>query len=110
MSDVELEMPQKPKPPIRSWGAARTEIERRVFSERIRQYQKWGEQRHDPLRWLAITAEEFGEVAKEIVELEVPFGVGPEARELRRRAAIKELIELAASASAFAQCLETGFA
>lgn len=39
-----------------------------ISAERNRQIELWGEQRHDPGRWLAILGEEFGEVAKEVVE------------------------------------------
>lgn len=39
-----------------------------VSLERERQEAKWGHQHHEPDRWLAILAEEFGEVAKDVVE------------------------------------------
>lgn len=39
-----------------------------VSLERDRQEAKWGNQHHEPERWLAILAEEFGEVAKDVVE------------------------------------------
>ena len=39
-----------------------------VTAERQRQNKKWGEQNHESLKWLAIAGEEFGEVAKDILE------------------------------------------
>jgi NTP pyrophosphatase (non-canonical NTP hydrolase) len=39
-----------------------------VISERIRQDNRWGLQRHDPLLWVAILTEEVGEVAKEVAD------------------------------------------
>ena len=39
-----------------------------VSEERQRQLEKWGEQFHDDLKWLAILLEEVGEVAKAILE------------------------------------------
>jgi NTP pyrophosphatase (non-canonical NTP hydrolase) len=39
-----------------------------VRKERIRQLDKWGDQKHPLAIWLTILAEEFGEVAKAILE------------------------------------------
>ena len=39
-----------------------------VLAERKRQDDKWGQQDHEPHVWLAILAEEVGEVAKEIAD------------------------------------------
>lgn len=36
--------------------------------EREAQDEKWGEQRHSDEKWLAIAVEEFGEIAKAILE------------------------------------------
>jgi hypothetical protein len=49
-----------------------------VLTERARQDQKWGQQNHDDPLWLAILAEEFGEVAKDVVENQVAAGVREE--------------------------------
>jgi NTP pyrophosphatase (non-canonical NTP hydrolase) len=43
-------------------------IELLIDSERIAQDQKWREQNHNDLRWLAILMEEVGELSKEILE------------------------------------------
>lgn len=40
----------------------------KIRVERIRQDEKWGVQNHNDMYWLAILAEEFGEVAKTIVD------------------------------------------
>lgn len=37
-----------------------------VSNERLRQKDKWGDQHHDPVVWLAILAEEVGEAARTI--------------------------------------------
>lgn len=39
-----------------------------VGAERVRQNEKWGEQNHHPIEWIAILTEEVGEAAKEIVD------------------------------------------
>ena len=39
-----------------------------VLEERSRQDQKWGEQNHRDLKWLAILAEEVGEASAAILE------------------------------------------
>lgn len=44
-----------------------------VLRERIRQDEKWGEQNHDPLAWVAILTEEVGEASKEAVNACLPF-------------------------------------
>lgn len=36
--------------------------------ERKKQDEKWGEQNHEPLYWIAILVEEVGEAAKEALE------------------------------------------
>lgn len=51
-------------------------ILRCVFREDVEQRRKWGVQDHTPAEWLAITTEEFGEAAKELVE--VHFAPDPE--------------------------------
>lgn len=51
-----------------------TPVEREVIindgiaAEVRRQFEKWGEQRHHPERWLAILTEEVGEVAQAILQ------------------------------------------
>lgn len=63
-----------------------------VLEERGRQDAKWGEQNHSDERWLAILAEEFGEVAKDVVE--------------RRPGLRTELIQTAAVCVAWIECLD----
>ena len=64
-----------------------------IATERERQEKKWGEQNHDPLYWLGILGEEYGEVCKAVIENH-PL----EAR--------GELTHLAAVAVAFIESLE----
>jgi hypothetical protein len=45
-----------------------------VMAENKAQLDKWGIQNHEICEWLAITAEEFGELSKAIVEYR--FGLG----------------------------------
>jgi NTP pyrophosphatase (non-canonical NTP hydrolase) len=65
----------------------------RVLEERARQDRKWGEQNHRDLRWLPILTEESGEVSKAINE-EKPDQVE------------KELVQVAAVAIAWLECIE----
>lgn len=41
---------------------------KQILDERARQDEKWGEQNHHPIGWIAIAAEELGEAAKEALE------------------------------------------
>ena len=40
-----------------------------VRRERLRQLGKWGDQKHSPMKWLAIALEELGEAAKAALEI-----------------------------------------
>jgi NTP pyrophosphatase (non-canonical NTP hydrolase) len=64
-----------------------------VLDERERQDRKWGEQNHDPLVWLSILGEEFGEVSKAVLEANAP-------------AYREELIQVAAVAMAMVQAFD----
>lgn len=65
-----------------------------VGMERAEQDARWGEQNHEPLCWLGIMGEEFGELSKELIE--------PKGRLLD---AYNEAIQLAACAVAFCEYL-----
>ena len=54
-----------------------------ALRERARQHEKWGEQNHDMMTWLAILHEETGELAEAC--LHQKFG-GPEATNVYREA------------------------
>jgi NTP pyrophosphatase (non-canonical NTP hydrolase) len=56
--------------PSRAYGKimTTTEVLEEVARERSRQDERWGEQNHEPLRWLAILVEEVGEVGKAILD------------------------------------------
>ncbi len=75
-----------------------------VHLERFAQEQKWGQQNHEPARYLAILAEEFGEVAKEVVEF--TWAGDPEVRRQRLQNMRKELIQTAAVAVAMVEALD----
>lgn len=62
--------------------------------ERYRQEEKWGDQRgKHPETWLAILGEEFGETCRDVIEGNL-------------EAARKEIIQVAAVASAMAESLD----
>ena len=63
-----------------------------IRHERIRQQEKWGEQRHSWPEWIAILGEEFGEAAKAAVDL-YWFHEGANIESLR-----EELVQVAAVA------------
>lgn len=71
---------------------------RDVAFERQRQHDQWGEQNHDNFRWLAILGEEVGESCEAALHDE--FG-GSQQGTLR-----KELVQVAAVALAFIECLD----
>lgn len=80
-------------------------VQQEVARERVNQEVEWGQQNHDPFRWLAILTEEVGEVAEECCELITP---SPELASQRRTALRMraELIQVAAVAIAFIQSLD----
>lgn len=71
-----------------------------VAEERQRQFEKWGDQRHDIFRWLAILGEEVGEA--NTAALHAEFG-GPEAENLR-----KEFVQVAAVAVQVIEHIDRG--
>lgn len=90
-----------------------------VAVERARQDAKWGQQNHDPFKWLAILQEEVGEAARSALETEarlLPTNGKIESTEdvLRRRDERllclqnyrTELVQVAAVATAMIECLD----
>lgn len=76
-----------------------------VESERKRQNEKWGRQRHEYGDWLKILVEEVGEVAQAMQKRQKGWGKETDAGDL-----YEELIHTAAVAVAIAeQVLEEGF-
>ena len=69
-----------------------------IFAERVRQDARWGEQNHTPIWWHAILAEEVGEVAKAILELQF---AGKSIAAVR-----KELVQVAAVAIAAVESID----
>ncbi|MNM10450.1 hypothetical protein D3C81_205780 [compost metagenome] len=76
-----------------------------VLNERTRQDAKWGEQNHEPMSWMGILGEEFGELCEAVNETH--FNNGPEARKkggyLNMRA---EAVQVAAVAISFIEALD----
>lgn len=84
-----------------------------IAAERQRQDAKWGEQNWNPVEWVAILGEEFGEVSKEALEWyftnkkELPKSSFTEINEFSRLKNYRnELIQVAAVALAMIQSLE----
>jgi hypothetical protein len=81
-----------------------------VFEERERQEKKWGVQNHDPMVWLAILAEEFGEVAKDVCDSAVSLNKACDYTKML--AAYKnyraELVQVAAVAVAMIESYDRG--
>ncbi|MRG86983.1 hypothetical protein GH754_11755 [Salinibacillus xinjiangensis] len=73
------------------------QVNKAVFEERERQNEKWGRQKHSYLRWYTILGEEVGEVA-EALQQDMVNAKSTDADDL-----YKELIQVAAVASAFAE-------
>lgn len=76
-----------------------------VADERQRQDEKWGPVSRPPLEWLAIAAEEFGEVSERVVKGWVPPESDFDADGYRT-----ELIQLAAVCVSAVECLDYGTA
>lgn len=88
MADIENKLMQK-------WTEGVNDTVTRLRRERLRQFGKWGLQNHDPFYWLGIIGEEYGEIAKGLLEKDMAQ-------------AKKEAIECAACCIAFVQNMETG--
>ena len=73
-----------------------------ILRERRDQDDKWGEQNHPPLHWLAILTEEVGELAKEVNE-----HYWREQRDTLTKLRA-ELVQVAAVAVAWLECLDRG--
>lgn len=73
---------------------------RKISDERNRQDEKWGEQNHNPLLWLSIIGEEYGEMCKEANEFSF-------SDDLQRMENLKtEAIQCAASCVAMIESIE----
>lgn len=76
-----------------------------IREERMRQNNKFGDQSHNPIEWIAILTEEVGEAAKEAVDhhFKYPVNKGDNPpnifdQKMRLRDYRKELIQVAAVA------------
>lgn len=87
-------------------GHARSGALARIAAERRRQDEKWGVQRHHDFKWLAIIAEEFGEVALAVNEIHPAIpGSGSGASQDWRARLTEELIQVAAVAVAWIESM-----
>lgn len=77
------------------WTDWRAVVEKDVRMERAEQLKKWGYQAHGTFKWLAILSEELGEAAEAMLDKDM----------VKVR---KEVIQIAAVASAIAQCIDKG--
>jgi NTP pyrophosphatase (non-canonical NTP hydrolase) len=75
-----------------------------VGAERARQDERWGEQNHAPIAWIAVLGEEFGEAAQAALNLTWLERTGFDDRQALRR----ELIQVAAVAVAAIESLDRG--
>lgn len=76
-----------------------------IAIERVRQFDKWGDQIHTVTHWMSILGEEVGEAEKEAVEYEASRGPFYQIPNDRLR---KELIETAAVAVAMVEWIDEG--
>jgi len=83
---------------------ATANVLQRVANERARQDDKWGQQDHDPIVWLAILGEEFGEASQE--SLRVLFDDDSRAAAKHFHHLIEELLQVAAVAVVAVEALE----
>ncbi|EMJ94837.1 MazG-like family protein [Leptospira alstonii] len=72
-----------------------------ILGEREKQDQKWGEQNHKPMEWVAILGEEVGEVNKAALEAYFRYKGKEDYSEYR-----KELVQVAAVALAMIECFD----
>ncbi|MNW53170.1 hypothetical protein D3C74_307210 [compost metagenome] len=76
-----------------------------VIHERARQDAKWGQQDHEPMAWMGILGEEFGELCEAVNE--TYFNNGPEARKKGGYENMRtEAVQVAAVAISFIQALD----
>lgn len=94
------------------------EIFEEIKLERSKQNQKWGEQNHSVIEWIAILTEEVGEAAKEAVDYHFENGLHDLKKQGDRPIMIKtlkddnliryrkELIQVAAVTVQMIECLD----
>jgi NTP pyrophosphatase (non-canonical NTP hydrolase) len=76
-----------------------------VINERTRQDIKWGEQNHEPMAWMGILGEEFGELCEAVNETH--FNNGPVEREKGGYENMRaEAVQVAAVAVSFIEALD----
>lgn len=91
------------------WQAAVDRTMTDAKAERLKQLEKWGHQRHDLPVWMSILAEEVGEAAQQVNNLQFDPG-GPQTQRLRKERLRDELLQVAAVALAIVQFIDEGSA
>jgi len=76
-----------------------------VRIERIKQHAKWGEQNHSDAQWLAVLAEEFGEVGQCVCKCHVDAGVEENLKQQYADLLEYELIQVAAVCVQWVECI-----
>lgn len=96
----------------------KTTIYEEIQDERTRQNEKWGEQNHLPIEWIAILTEEVGEASKEALDHHFINGLGDSygldcsdkaksiIQQERMKKYRKEIIQVAAVAVQMIECLD----
>lgn len=84
-------------------------IDRDIFDERIRQIEKFGPQNHEPFKWLAILGEEVGECNNAAIEaFDWKAHKWGSSRVNGMQDLRTELVQVAAVAKAFIECIDRG--
>jgi hypothetical protein len=89
---------------IRSLRSIGDRVLKDILDECIRQYEKWGEQNHPPCEWIAILGEEFGEAARQA--LNVRFTPDDANAAVGLKDLRCELIQCAAVAASAVACID----
>lgn len=83
------------------------EILQAIAAERQKQDEKWGEQNHSPIEWLAILGEEVGEANKHGLQAHFSKDAVYEKEQLMEYR--KELIQIAAVAVAMIESIDRNY-
>jgi len=75
-----------------------------VRDERNRQDNKWGDQNHEPILWMSLLGEEFGELCQAVNES--TFNDSDKKHLGGKENMLKEAVQVAAVAAEFVECLD----
>lgn len=82
----------------------REKIFKEINQERTLQDNKWGEQNHKPIEWIAILTEEVGEASKEAVDFH--FNKNSTTQKYQIKRCREELVQVAAVAIAIIEYID----